>query len=355
MIDQLQVLKNVIYTIRGIYNLWIFIIGLFILQGCSSDDDKVILSGEKQIISFQFEAFQNTDLEMDIVAILDQNNKTITATVPFNTNITALKATIKLSAKASVSPIHKLEQDYSNPVIYTVTAQDGTRLDYKVIVKVTEPATDREVLIAFLKANSGHKINWDLNDETMDSWYGVIHENGKVVKLNLANKNISIIPSYFRYLQGLTFLNLNSNTLKSIPIAIGKLTQLTVLNLSENDLKELPKEISGLVNLRSLNLYSNELTGIPTEIGNLTNLKILSLKLNRLNNIPIEIGNLTRLTDLNLSSTSLTSVPAEIGNLTRLDYLALTDNNLTSIPKAVCNLETNYGTTVLKDAGVNCL
>lgn len=425
MINQFQVPNNVLHTIKRIEYLWIFLFGFFIIQGCSSDDDTVALSNSKQITSFQFEASRNIALDIDVVAVIDQNNKTIIATVPFNTDVTALKATMIHSVEASVTPSHKLGQDFSNPITYIVTAQDETKQAYEVLVKIEEPSTEREYLIAFYNANPDNTLNWNVKDENMNSWEGVSLDNGSVVGLSLIDKNISTIPSSFGNLIKLTTINLNNNNIVDIPVEIGNLTQLTILNLSENNLINIPKEIGDLVNLNALNLYNNKLTSIPKElgkltnlfnlylknnlltsiprelgnlttlsilnlnnndlinipeeIGNLTNLKDLSLGYNtdligipeeignlteltkmnlygsNLSSLPTEIGNLINLTSLSLGSNNLTSIPAEIGNLTKLGYLDLSDNNLTEIPKEVCDLETNYGTTIPKDDGVNCV
>ncbi|WP_158447900.1 leucine-rich repeat domain-containing protein [Aquimarina longa] len=360
MTNQLQLFNNKKYLFKSIYRFCMYIVLFIMVIGCSSDDDGVALSTEKEITAFVFEASKNTALEMDIVALLNQDKKTITATVPFNTDITALTATLNYSPKAIVMPNTKQAHDFSNPVIYTVTAEDKTKLTYTVIINRTEPSSDREVLIALFNANPDNTLSWNLNDDTMNSWEGVVYKEGRVTSLNLSNKNISTIPASFGYLEGLTFINLNHNNLISIPIEIGKLTKLTVLNLSENDLINLPKEIGKLTKLTALNLYSNGLTSIPIEIGNLVNLKMLYLKLNRLTSIPVEIGNLTQLTALNLSSTSLTDIPVEIGNLTNLTTLSIGYNRgLTSIPKEIGNLTqlimiNAYGsglTTIPKEIG----
>ncbi|PKV51196.1 hypothetical protein ATE84_3270 [Aquimarina sp. MAR_2010_214] len=54
-------------------------------------------------------------------------------------------------------------------------------------------------------------------------------------------------------------------------------------------------------------------------------------------------------TGLDLEDTNLMVIIPEIGNLTNLSQLYLTNNSLTSIPQVICDLETNNGTTILKD------
>lgn len=65
--------------------------------------------------------------------VIDTDNNTIAVTVPSDTVVTALTPTITSSAGSTVSPSG--EQDFTNAVTYTVTAQDGvTTKQYVVTV-----------------------------------------------------------------------------------------------------------------------------------------------------------------------------------------------------------------------------
>jgi hypothetical protein len=94
-------------------------------------------SDEKQISSFLFAA-----LDPEVYGEIDEAAHTISAAVPTGTSVTALVPTIRISEFASVSPESGVAQDFTNPVTYTVTAQDGSTQDY--VVTVTE--TDEVVL-----------------------------------------------------------------------------------------------------------------------------------------------------------------------------------------------------------------
>jgi len=63
--------------------------------------------------------------------------RNITVTVPFCTNITSLTPTITHTG-VSLSPASGVAQDFTDPVVYTVTASDGSTKDYTVTV--TKPA-----------------------------------------------------------------------------------------------------------------------------------------------------------------------------------------------------------------------
>lgn len=86
-------------------------------------------SSEKQIIAFSFSA-----LIPIVSATIDQTSHKILATVPSDANMTALVPTISVSAKATVAPVTGVAQNFTNPVSYTVTAEDGSKQTYDVTI-----------------------------------------------------------------------------------------------------------------------------------------------------------------------------------------------------------------------------
>ncbi|MDA8100562.1 MAG: hypothetical protein M0042_13175 [Nitrospiraceae bacterium] len=73
--------------------------------------------------------------------IIDESTKTIAVFLPYGTDVTALAATfttsgagVKVGATAQVSGT--TQNDFSNPVIYTVIAPDGTSTQYTVAVNI---------------------------------------------------------------------------------------------------------------------------------------------------------------------------------------------------------------------------
>jgi len=91
------------------------------------------LSDAKAITAFDFLA-----LDPDVVGVIDEGAKTITLTVPFGTDVTALVPTI-VHTGTSVSPASGAAQDFTSSVTYTVTAEDASTQDY--LVTVTEAVT----------------------------------------------------------------------------------------------------------------------------------------------------------------------------------------------------------------------
>ena len=98
---------------------------------------------EKSILSFRFDA-------LDEDGIIDEVARRISFVLPAETDVTQLVPTIEVSEGATVEPASGVAQDFTNPVTYTVTAQNGTTAAYTVMVIVeggeVEP-TGKMVLI----------------------------------------------------------------------------------------------------------------------------------------------------------------------------------------------------------------
>ena len=72
----------------------------------------------------------------DVEGVIDEFSKTVTVQMPQGTDVTELVPTIEVSEGATVSPASGEAQDFTNPVSYTVTAQNGTTAVYTVTVIV---------------------------------------------------------------------------------------------------------------------------------------------------------------------------------------------------------------------------
>jgi hypothetical protein len=75
-------------------------------------------------------AFNPGDLAVTITP-----GDSILVSVPAFTDTTALEPIISITGK-TISPASGVEQNFSSPVIYTVTAADGSQVQYTVIVTV---------------------------------------------------------------------------------------------------------------------------------------------------------------------------------------------------------------------------
>lgn len=126
------------------------------LTGCNNspadDDNKVNgspKSSEKQILTFLFLKEDNTAFtDAGALGTIDELSKKIGVILSTGTDITKLKARFRLSdgAKASVNgktqESGKTENDFTAPVNYTITAEDGSTQIYIVQVTVAPAKPD---------------------------------------------------------------------------------------------------------------------------------------------------------------------------------------------------------------------
>ena len=115
--------------------LWMALTMMMLMVSCTKE------SNEKQILSFRFEPF-------DIEAVIVEEAKTISATLPSDADVTNLVPTIVVSEKATVNPVSGVPMDFTNPVTYTVTAEDGSQITYQVTV-ILEPKSDKKRILSF--------------------------------------------------------------------------------------------------------------------------------------------------------------------------------------------------------------
>jgi hypothetical protein len=120
---------------------------LFLATSCSSDDDET-KSPEKSILEFSVNSSKGT---------INENEKTISITLPFGTDQTKLKPTVKVSLKATVSPASEAEVNLTNPVKYTVTAEDGSTQQYTVSAIVEK--NNESKIVSFTVNNVEATIN----------------------------------------------------------------------------------------------------------------------------------------------------------------------------------------------------
>jgi competence protein ComGC len=101
-------------------------------------------SSEKAILTFSL-------TNPDIAGVIDEN-RNIALEVPFGTDITNLTPLITVSSNAVVLPASDVPQNFSNDVLYTVTAQDGSYQSYIAKVRILQ-----EVVSANTPENNNRK------------------------------------------------------------------------------------------------------------------------------------------------------------------------------------------------------
>jgi YD repeat-containing protein len=197
-------------------HLVVLVAVILVTVSCKNDNgDPVPKSSAKQITGFQFLASSNEVLSENIIAVIDESAKTITAPVPYGTDITALIADVAISEAATITPT--LAQNFTNAVTYTVTAEDGSSASYTVNI-VVRPAlltsvqiesveflysynTDNQ-LTAYESLISGAKVNIDVVKNrdgslaSMGAGTYTYNSSGQPVTINDGSGNGSTILEY---------------------------------------------------------------------------------------------------------------------------------------------------------------
>ncbi|HAM97235.1 MAG TPA: hypothetical protein DCQ26_01385 [Marinilabiliales bacterium] len=100
--------------------------------------------------------------EQSADATINTTDHTVSIEVVAGTDVTALVPTITLSEGATINPASGVAQDFTAPVVYTVTAEDGTTNQaWTVTVTVAAlPSSEAEILtFSFVEEVSGAVIN----------------------------------------------------------------------------------------------------------------------------------------------------------------------------------------------------
>jgi hypothetical protein len=118
-------------------------------------------SNEANILTFSFNVTENPSLFADITGTIDPATFSITLDVPENVDLSSLIATFTLSdlASAAIGGVSQesgvTANDFSAPVVYTITAEAGNTQDWTVMINLTECAQPWE----YLQTEKVHNIS----------------------------------------------------------------------------------------------------------------------------------------------------------------------------------------------------
>lgn len=186
-----------------------------LLTSCTKDDERV-KSSEKEIISFAVLSASDS-VKVDI----NHTQSTIAVSVPFGTDVKSLTPTIQLPGFTAVTPASGVAQDFSAPVKYTVTAEDGSKKEYTVAVTV-------------LKGNLTGK--WFLYENTLTFYDDGIFVSGD--SFSVAKGSYPARELYFDFKAGNTLsVKLQANEqAQTFPYSI---TSDSTMNIGVTDIAEL--------------------------------------------------------------------------------------------------------------------
>ncbi|MFS4447352.1 leucine-rich repeat domain-containing protein [Maribacter sp. 2307UL18-2] len=364
----------------------ICLLGILIFASCSKNDDSLdvlpevnLKSSAKQITGFEFNTSNNNGLSEKITASIDEANKTISALVPYGADLTSFTPTTTVSDKANITPTGA--QDFSSPVIYTITAEDNTKSTYTATI-TTAPNTEKAILsFQFLLSENPFDINIiaEIDEENKRITFNV--PDGADISALLptiqTSNDASISPQGLQNFEETVTYKITAQdgstteyevratlSQRAVLIAIynespgntlgwdiestdiGNWQGVTIdidghvtgLNLSDKNIEYLSPKVGLLDHLTLLAIARTPLKYIPKEVGSLINLTYLNLVQTEISKLPEEIGNLNELKVLSLSKGNLSTLTTQIGTLVNLEHLALGNNQLTQIPLEIGNL-----------------
>jgi len=124
------------FKLKSVTTILVCFLASIMFLGCEK-------SSENFITAFNF----NTP---PAVGVIDQARKTIDVVLPEGTDITALVPEIVCSPKASIHPKSGIPTNFTSPVEYFVTAQNGSTAKYVVTVTVEQKKTIVEQLREYI-------------------------------------------------------------------------------------------------------------------------------------------------------------------------------------------------------------
>ena len=157
---------------KYIFKSFLLIFALVTLNGCKKESTSNAAS-TNSILSFSFSKLKNASLSSDVFGVI--NGENIEISVPANTNITALIPSIVHNGKL-IDPDTTVSKNFTQPVLYTVTADDNSKKVYTVTVRM--PLTNDKSITSFIFSSAD-------NPSLTDDVTGII--TGNTIELKVPN------------------------------------------------------------------------------------------------------------------------------------------------------------------------
>jgi hypothetical protein len=152
------------------------ILSIIVLFSCSKSEDQIIDSPSAENYILDFRISVNGSI---IIGTVNETDNTISL-VTLNANVESISPVITISANSDISPNSNVPQDFSEPVTYRVTSEDGSVRTYQVTISNQNISlNDENKLLAFTLPIAGEEV------------VGTIDEANKVVNFNVAGADLT--------------------------------------------------------------------------------------------------------------------------------------------------------------------
>jgi hypothetical protein len=160
---------------NDILNSTIFLLFVLSITSCTTEkeESKIPLSSENSITAFKISTELNPSLIEfeDVTATIYGTNIYLSLISDISYNISKMKPSIIFSGK-SISPAAEVAQDFTEPVTYIVTAEDGSTKTYSVRTYIISRGSfDVDVSGVYIDY-SGYKPTYDESD-LEDGYYNL--------------------------------------------------------------------------------------------------------------------------------------------------------------------------------------
>lgn len=126
-------MKPLHFSNKGCYRFALLIIILLIIS-CKKDMSVIKKSTDKNIVSVNILKADSTSFDSGDVSVIIIGDS-IKITLPGTTDVSNLIPEFKTDG-GTVSPVSGRRQNFTNPIMYTITAEDGTTKNYVVVVQL---------------------------------------------------------------------------------------------------------------------------------------------------------------------------------------------------------------------------
>lgn len=176
---------------------------------------KAVASSEKKITRFWVQGLKPG------FPVVDSSSNTVYAILYNGYSVTALAPDIEVSDHATVSPASGTVQDFSSPVTYTVTAQDGTTAQWTVTV-IEAPSSDKDMVwLTFPKVLNTAlpfdiQLGWDYYNKrfTNNAWPNGLASSSLIAAFS--NTGVAVTVSGVTQQSGVTVNDFSGNSVQYV-------------------------------------------------------------------------------------------------------------------------------------------
>ena len=119
-----------------------------LLVSCGAEEDTPIEDLKSKRNDITSLSIEGGCLGGNITGVINPENNTIRITVPFGTDVKTLAPFLEISDKAAVTPASESEQNFTTPVTYTVTAENGAAQEWIVIAQVAAAGSEPKLTLS---------------------------------------------------------------------------------------------------------------------------------------------------------------------------------------------------------------